>query len=369
MRNKSIAEIQINGRKKYNNLGEIKKVVTSQKEARTSTTNSQLPMSSPETTASDDPLSFRSPNGEVEDSPLSDSTSFHPLQTLTPTAINDALQTPFGIGTTNGVVDLDDPLLAAQTSIPKLSLPYSFIDPPSYEDVVFSPTQIDCNDRHSSSSLFHQIVVSDPQKEDGISYFTYLIKSKVATDGNEIMVRRRFRDVVLLADRLSEAYRGYFVPSRPDKSVVDSQVMQTHDFVEQRRVAIEKYLKRLAEHPVIGKSDEFKLFMETRSSFSLAVSNELEGVGRLPVLEQHLFGEDSGMGSSEESGQSARGGRDLMKLFRELKQSVVNDWGRVKPAVVEDDNELLVWKEKVQEFEQPLSNASQQVCQESRLIN
>lgn len=79
---------------------------------------------------------------------------------------------------------------------------------------------------------FTRISVTDPLKEidpnpslaGSSTYVSYLITAKSVDDGREFRVRRRFRDVVVLADRLAESYRGYFIPARPDKSVVEGQV-------------------------------------------------------------------------------------------------------------------------------------------------
>lgn len=159
--------------------------------------------------------------------------------------------------------------------------PHSFIlEPPSYADAVFrsfdASSEINGHDlsasspsstSSSSSSDFLNISVSDPQKEQDLSnslvpggstYFTYLITTRTNLpefNGTEFSLRRRFRDVVTLSERLSEAYRGFIIPIRPDKSVVESQVMQTQEFVEQRRTALEKYLRRLAKHPAIRRSE------------------------------------------------------------------------------------------------------------------
>ncbi|GAA0164002.1 hypothetical protein LIER_19738 [Lithospermum erythrorhizon] len=63
--------------------------------------------------------------------------------------------------------------------------------------------------------------------------------------GDEFSVRRSFRDVVALPDRLGEVYRV---------GVVESRVMQKGEFLEQRRVALEKYLRKLENHPSIRRS-------------------------------------------------------------------------------------------------------------------
>ena len=49
-------------------------------------------------------------------------------------------------------------------------------------------------------------------------------------------------------------FRGYFVPPRPEKNAVEGQRM-SDAFIEDRRSSLEKYLRKLASHPVIGPSE------------------------------------------------------------------------------------------------------------------
>ncbi|CAA7032332.1 unnamed protein product [Microthlaspi erraticum] len=272
----------------------------------------------------------------------------------------------------------------------------SYIEPPSYADVIFSPfdensdSEIngaeDSSNRSqspdslsrspsSSSSEYFKITVSSPQKEQdtsnsivpgGNTYITYQITTRTNLPDfgpSESSVRRRFRDVVTLADRLAESYRGFCIPPRPDKSVVESQVMQKQEFVEQRRVALEKYLRRLSAHPVIRNSDELKVFLQVQGKLPLPMTTDvasrmLDGAVKLP---KQLFGEGGASAVPvHEVVQPARGGRDLLRLFKELRQSVSNDWGGAKPPVVEEDKEFLEKKEKMHDLEQQIINASQQ---------
>ncbi|KAI8523505.1 hypothetical protein RHMOL_Rhmol13G0079200 [Rhododendron molle] len=229
----------------------------------------------------------------------------------------------------------------------------------------------------SSSSEYLKIVVSNPQKEvesssnalvpGGNTYVTYLITTRTNLadyGGPNFIVRRRFKDVVTLSDRLSESYRGFFIPPRPDKSVVESQVMQKQEFVELRRAALERYLKRLAAHPVIRKSDELRVFLQVQGRLPLPTSTDmasrmLDGAVKLP---KQLIGDYSGRSviGPQDVVQPARGGRDLLRIFKELKQSVSNDWGGSKPPVEEEDKEFLEQKERLRDIEQQIVNASQQ---------
>ena len=281
-----------------------------------------------------------------------------------------------------------------------------FVEPPSYADVVYTPYggggggsgEANAFGNGSSreygnplslpstlsgsmfaSSTFPDylvITVSQPQKvldnagssivPGGNSYFTYLIVTQTNIprfEGNDFSVRRRFRDVVTLADRLAESYRGYFIPARPDKGVVEGHLMQKEDFIEQRRAALEKYLYRLANHPVIRFSDELRLFLQSQSKLPLIpttdiASRMLDGAASLP---KQLFGEGSMILSPHEVAQPAKGGRDLVRLFKELKQSVTIEWGGVRPAIIEEDRAFLERKEKLLDLHQYLSVASQKV--------
>ena len=142
---------------------------------------------------------------------------------------------------------------------------------------------------------------------------------------------------------------------------MDSQMMQKNEFVEQRRVAIEKYLKKLANHPVIRKSDEFKVFLQVEGKLPLVkttdvASRMLDGIVKLPG---QLIGESAI--APEEVVQPAKSGRDLFRLFKELRQAVANDWAGTKPAVVEEDKEFLEKKQKLNDLEMQLSSVSQEV--------
>ncbi|KAG8390148.1 hypothetical protein BUALT_Bualt01G0053400 [Buddleja alternifolia] len=287
--------------------------------------------------------------------------------------LDDDLQSPQSNGSKSTP---DDPLSSPNPNPNSIN---TILEPPSYAEAVFRSFDLDSVDSadingqdHSAlatpsfQSYYLKISVSDPLKEvepsgsivpGGGHYFSYLITTFTNMpefNGTEFNVRRRFKDVVALSDRLAESYRGFFIPLRPDKSVVESQVMQKNEFVEQRRAALEKYLRRLAVHPVIRRSEELRVFLEGSDKMQLMrttdVASKVLGVKSV----------DGGAADISEVTQPAKGGRDYFRIFKELKQSVANDWGGVKPPVVEDDKEFLERKEQLQEFEQQLSNVSQQ---------
>lgn len=104
--------------------------------------------------------------------------------------------------------------------------------------------------------------VSDPIKRDdgssalamvGKKYVEYLVTTSTNLPGFnscQFSVRRRFRDFVTLAEVLADSHRGYFIPQRPEKTLMEGQMSADKEFVEERRMQLERYLAALAAHPV-----------------------------------------------------------------------------------------------------------------------
>lgn len=210
----------------------------------------------------------------------------------------------------------------------------------------------------------------------GVTYVTYLVVSRTnlpefgPKEFKEFRIRRRFRDFVTLADRLADKYRGYFIPPRPDKNVIESQVMNGKEFIEGRRGALQKYLRRLAIHPVLRRTEELRLFLNTDGPLPLLPSTDiasrmLDGAAKLP---RQLFGSESpslSLPLPSEASQPARGGRDLLRMWKELRQSVSNDWGvgGGKPGLTEEEREFQERRERLTELEKRLGEASVKASQ------
>jgi sorting nexin-1/2 len=73
-------------------------------------------------------------------------------------------------------------------------------------------------------------------------------------DFNEI---RRFKEFYALADILRIRWPGCYVPSIPEKKVVDKE---KEEFIEERRSLLERFMKEIAKFDYIIYSQEFKVF-------------------------------------------------------------------------------------------------------------
>ena len=132
------------------------------------------------------------------------------------------------------------------------------------------------------------ITVDDPQKVGdpirGYTMYTVhtrvrnIIRIDISTDvwqttspnflKSAFSVLRRYSDFVWLYDTLSYNNPGVVVPPLPEKNTFNRFDDQ---FVKQRRSALEKCIQKTANHPILGKDPDLRLFLES-DTFSLDVS-------------------------------------------------------------------------------------------------
>lgn len=277
------------------------------------------------------------------------------------------------------------PLATVSDSDPPLSPPPSPSPQPSTNSNNNSQidSKPDFSNPNQQSLPYLTITVSNPQKQVESSssssstsigntyHITYLITTKTNIpefNGPHFTVRRRFNDFITLSDRLTESYRGFFIPPRPDKSVVESQVMQKHEFIEQRRILLEKYLHRLGNHPVIRQSDELRVFLQVQGKLPLlptapVTSRMLDGATK---LSKQLLGDNSVASfQPQDVVQPAKSRWDFMRIIKEMNQAVSNS----PPTYDEDDAHFLQNKDRMLNLQNQLTNASKQVCDSSLFSN
>nr|XP_061810679.1 sorting nexin-2-like [Nerophis lumbriciformis] len=144
------------------------------------------------------------------------------------------------------------------------------------------------------------ISVSDPEKVgDGINaYVAYKVTTKASPPSPlfrlpEFSVRRRFSDFLGLHGKLASKYAhaGYIVPPAPEKSIVGMTKVKvgmedpsSNEFVEKRRSALERFLTRTAQHPVLLKDPDLVHFLES-SELPRAINTQaVSGAGILRMV-------------------------------------------------------------------------------------
>lgn len=104
---------------------------------------------------------------------------------------------------------------------------------------------------------------------------------------------RRFSDFLGLHEKLTARHlkSGRIIPPPPEKHIIGAtkvkmsgkekdEVATNNDFLEHRRAALERYLNRTAQHPVLRDDPDFVTFLECDEELPRAVSTAtLSGAG------------------------------------------------------------------------------------------
>ncbi|KAG1795190.1 Vps5 C terminal like-domain-containing protein [Suillus plorans] len=128
--------------------------------------------------------------------------------------------------------------------------------------------------RSDSSAPIFVISVDDPQRVgDPIRAFTmYTVHTRTTSpffQKSTFSVLRRYSDFLWLYETLSANNPGVIVPPVPEKSPF-GRFDET--FVQQRRLALEKCIQKIVNHPVLAKDPDLKLFLES-DTFSLDIKH------------------------------------------------------------------------------------------------
>ncbi|XP_031780551.1 sorting nexin-2 [Nasonia vitripennis] len=150
-----------------------------------------------------------------------------------------------------------------------------------------------------SSDMFLQITVTSPQKMgDGMgSYVAYKVETKTNIQlyrKRSFSVTRRFSDFLGLHDKLTEKYlrNGRIIPPAPEKNVIGTTKVKmsgeknqepssgSNEFLERRRAALERFLNRVAAHPIFCVDPDFREFLEADMELPKATNTSaLSGAG------------------------------------------------------------------------------------------
>ncbi|XP_026872060.2 sorting nexin-7 isoform X1 [Electrophorus electricus] len=97
------------------------------------------------------------------------------------------------------------------------------------------------------------------------TFITYRVLTKTSRsefDSSEYEVRRRYQDFLWLKGKLEETHPTLIVHPLPEKFVMKGMMERfSDDFVETRKRALHKFLNRIADHPVLSCSEDFKIFL------------------------------------------------------------------------------------------------------------
>uniref|UniRef100_A0A7N6B0G6 Sorting nexin-30 n=1 Tax=Anabas testudineus TaxID=64144 RepID=A0A7N6B0G6_ANATE len=131
--------------------------------------------------------------------------------------------------------------------------------------------EADARDPYASTEtrdLF--VTVDDPKKHVSTmeTYITYRVSTKTSRiefDLPEYCVRRRYQDFDWLRIKLEDSQPTHLIPPLPEKFVMKGVVDRfSEEFVETRMKALDKFLKRVADHPVLSFNPHLNAFLSAK---------------------------------------------------------------------------------------------------------
>ncbi|KAG0497281.1 hypothetical protein HPP92_001972 [Vanilla planifolia] len=193
--------------------------------------------------------------------------------------------------------------------------------------------------RSPSGQPFLSVSVIDPVKlGNGVqAYISYRVITKTNMpeyQAQEKIVIRRYSDFDWLRDRLTEKFKGIFIPPLPEKSTVE-KFRFSAEFIELRRQALDVFINRVASHPDLKQSEDLRTFLQ----------EDEEAMERVKFHESGIFKKKPS---------------EFMQIFKDV-QSKVSDvvLGKEKP-VEESTPEYEKLKHYIFELENHLTEAQKQ---------
>lgn len=140
-----------------------------------------------------------------------------------------------------------------------------------------------------------KIEIRDVNKD--LSYVKYTIETKTNLPyfrSETSTVDRRFSDFLGLRDKLAQKHMvdGFLVPPAPEKNALanfqskltkEQDLANQSEFLERRKFALERFLNRIAQHPVLRTDPDFRDFLELQAELPRSTSTSAlskEGVKR-----------------------------------------------------------------------------------------
>ncbi|KFH66599.1 hypothetical protein MVEG_07124 [Podila verticillata NRRL 6337] len=123
------------------------------------------------------------------------------------------------------------------------------------------------------------------------SFISYQVNTKTSLKdytAPSISVRRRFQDFTWLHNVLSRDFPAAVLPPLPDKHRMRYVRGDrfSPEFVEKRRASLERFLKKIAVHPVLQRAESLRVFLDSRDwNSDLAQQNKKrQDDGRLDAI-------------------------------------------------------------------------------------
>lgn len=168
----------------------------------------------------------------------------------------------------------------------------------------------------------------------------YSIDVKDKKTGTEITISRRFNDFVWLHDSLIQAHPAALIPPLPEKVLI-ARVSVNAPLVEYRERELERFLIRVASHPVLVSNPKFILFLN-------ATQTDLETAKKQKPTLQAVSSTFKVFGSNTAAvltSMISKRQPDPDPFFEHKRQYAIELEVQIKSVITTIGNMLSKWKE------------------------
>lgn len=132
---------------------------------------------------------------------------------------------------------------------------------------------MDKDDTNTSKGLSDTIdlyvKVDSPEKhvEGYVSYCVTTQTTRADFEHHEYKVRRRYQDFLWLRQKLEESSPTHIIPPLPEKFTFSKHITDKYDqdFLKTRQKALDKFISRIVDHPVMSFNESFKMFLTAKA--------------------------------------------------------------------------------------------------------
>eukprot|EP00043_Microstomoeca_roanoka_P015638 m.156744 g.156744 ORF g.156744 m.156744 type:complete len:494 (+) comp16299_c7_seq1:1588-3069(+) len=138
-----------------------------------------------------------------------------------------------------------------------------------------------------------EVTVSNPKKvgEGMSSYVVYTVHTKTDMESyqpmNDIEVEHRYSDFHTLFKLLVADHPGVIVPPPPPKDALNtgvvkfkSQTEELSPFVERRAAALQRFMQKVAAHPILRGDENLKLFLTTETKLTKPKTSAISNIAQ-----------------------------------------------------------------------------------------
>jgi len=183
----------------------------------------------------------------------------------------------------------------------------------------------------SDQDLFVKVDSPEKHTEGYVSYCVTTQVTRSEFEESEYKVRRRYNDFLWLRKRLEDNNPTHIIPPIPEKNTFSKHITDKFDpdYLKIRQKALDKFMRRLVDHPVLSFNENLKTFltakaweMTTARKKQPGAASQMGGSMRNTAAQMMMKNRDSEFDDMLKYNIQFQG---KMKTFANLTDKIAND--------------------------------------------